>query len=68
MSERQKNIPKDRLKDRVTDRKTDRKKEIKTFQLSCLNKSCPECQQDVRKIKGQADRQKDRWTDKQKDR
>ena len=47
-----------------------------TFQLRCQNKSCSECQQDVRKIERQADRQTDRqtegqmdiWTDRQKDR
>ena len=49
MSERQNNMPKDRLTDRQTDRKTDRK----TFQLSYQNKSC---QQDVRKIERQTDK------------
>ena len=39
-----------------------------TFQLSYQNKSCSECQQDVRKIERQADRQTDRRTDGQTDR
>ena len=42
-------------KDKKADRRTDRKKEMKTFQLSCQNKSCSECQQDVRKIERQKD-------------
>ena len=37
------------------------------FQLSYENKSCSECQQDVRKIERQADRQADRQTDGQTD-
>ena len=41
-------------KDRKTDRQTDRQKDRKTFQLSYQNKSCQECQQDVRKIERQA--------------
>ena len=39
-----------------------------TFQPSYQNKSCSECQQDVRKIERQADRQADRRTDGQTDR
>ena len=40
----------------------------KTFQISYQNKSCQECQQDVRKTETQADRQTDRKTDRrQKD-
>ena len=38
------------------------------FQLSYENKSCSECQQDVRKIERQAERQTDRQTDGQIDR
>ena len=56
MSERQNNMPKDRLTDRQTDRQTERQIEDKTtFQLSYQNKSCSECQQDVRKIERQTD-------------
>ena len=40
MSERQNDIPKDRLTDRQTGRQI--------FQLSYQNKSCSECQQDVK--------------------
>ena len=45
----------DRNTDRQTDRRTDRLTERqiqdrKTFQLSYQNKSCSECQWDVRKI------------------
>ena len=40
----------------------------KLFSALHQNKSCSECQQDVRKIERQADRQMDRWTDRQKDR
>ena len=45
----------DRNTDRQTDRRTDRLTERqiqdrKTFQLSYQNKSCSECQQDVKKI------------------
>ena len=50
------------------DRKTDGQKDWKTFQLSYQNKSCSECQQDVRKIERQAERQTDRRTDRQTDR
>ena len=50
MSERQNDMPKDRLTDRQIEDKT-------TFQLSYQNKSCSECQQDVRKTERQADRQ-----------
>ena len=43
-----------------TDGQTDRQIEDKTtFQPSYQNKSCSECQQDVRKIERQADRQTD---------
>ena len=52
-------------KDRLTDRQIEDKT---TFQLSYQNKSCSECQQDVRKIERQADRQTDRRTDGQTDR
>ena len=49
---------KDRQRDRQTARQTDRqkdrqknrKKDGKIFQLSYQNKSCSECQRDVRKI------------------
>ena len=43
MSERQKDMPKDRLTGRQIEDKT-------TFQLSYQNKSCSECQQDVKKL------------------
>ena len=57
MSETQNDIPKDGLTDRRTDRQTERQIEDKmTFQPSYQNKSCSECQQDVRKIERQADR------------
>ena len=76
MSERQKNMPKDRL----TERQMERQKDRTTFQFRCQNKSCSlhvtctaalepsvlgisECQQDARKIERQADRQTDRQTD-----
>ena len=69
MSERQKDRSTDRLTDRRTDRQTDRQIEDKmTFQPSYQNKSCSECQQDVRKIERHADRQngqKDRLIDSQ---
>ena len=42
-------------------------KKISASQLSCQNKSCSECQQDVRKIKIQAGRQTDGQTGRQKD-
>ena len=45
MSERQNDMPKDRLTDRQTERQIEDKT---TFQLSYQNKSCSECQQDVR--------------------
>ena len=46
-----------RQTDRQTDRQTERQIEDKTtFQLSYQNKSCSECQQDVRKIERQTDR------------
>ena len=68
MSERQKDMPKDRLTDRQTEREIEDKT---TFQLSYQNKSCSECQQDVRKIERQkhrpTDRQKERQTGRQKD-
>ncbi len=45
---------KDRQRDRQTarqrDRKTERQKDRKIFQLTHQNKSCSECQLDVRKI------------------
>ena len=47
---------KDRNIERQTDRQTDGQKDRTTFQLRCQNKSCSECQQDVRKIERQADR------------
>ena len=47
----QKDRPTDSQADRQTDRKTDKDKT--TFQLSYRNKSCSECQQDVRKIERQ---------------
>ena len=43
-------------------------KYVSAFQLSYQNKSCSECQQDVRKIERQAERQTDRRTDRQTDR
>ena len=55
----QKDRQRDRQTARQTDRKTDRRtdrlterqiQDRKTFQLSYQNKSCSECQQDVRKI------------------
>ena len=46
-----------RQTDRKADGQTDRQKDRNTFQLSYQNKSCSECQQDVRKIERQADRQ-----------
>ena len=49
MLERQKDRPTDSLTDRQTDRQTERQIEDKTtFQLSYQNKSCSECQQDVK--------------------
>ena len=51
----QNDMSKDRLTDRQTDKQTERQIEDKTtFQLSYENKSCSECQQDVRKIERQA--------------
>ena len=48
---------------------TERQIENKTtFQPSYQNKSCSECQQDVRKTERQADRQTERQTDRQMDR
>ena len=38
-----------------------------TFQPSYQNKSCSECQQDVRKIERHADRQTERQMDRQTD-
>ena len=38
------------------------------FQVSYQNKICSECQQDARKIEGQADRQEDIRTDRQTER
>ena len=43
-------------------------KYVSAFQLSYQNKSCSECQQDVRKIERQAERQTDRQTDRRTDR
>ncbi len=56
---------KDRKIDRNTDRQTDglterQIQDRKTFQLSYQNKSCSECQRDVRKIERPTDRQTDR--------
>merc|ERR1712001_241060 len=45
MPERQNDMPKDRRTDGQTDRQIDRQ----IFQLSYQNKSCSECQQDVKK-------------------
>ena len=72
MSERQNDMPKDRLTDRQTDRQTERQIEDKTpFQLSYQNKSCSECQQDVKKSVRQMGRytvrQADGVTDRQND-
>ena len=72
MSERQKDRPTDSLTDRQTDRQTERQIEDKTtFQLSYQNKSCSECQQDVKKSVRQIGRytvrQADRVTDRQND-
>ena len=51
-----------------TDRRTERQIEDKTtFQPSYQNKSCSECQQDVRKIGWQTGGQTDGQTDRQKD-
>ena len=55
MSERQKDVP----ADSQTDRQKDIYKDKTTFQLSYQNKSCSECQQDVRKIERQKYRQTD---------
>ena len=52
MSERQNDMPKDRLTDRQTERQIEDKT---TFQPSYQNKSCSECQQDVRKTGRQTD-------------
>ena len=50
-TERQKYRQTDRQSDRRTDRQTERQiQDRKTFQLSYQNKSCSECQWDVRKI------------------
>ena len=63
MSERQKDRQKYRQTDRRTDRLTERQiQDRKTFQLSYQNKSCSECQWEVRKI----ETWKDRPTDRQK--
>ena len=43
-------------------------KYFSAFQLSYQNKTCSECQQDVRKSVTEADRQTDRLTERQKDR
>ena len=52
---------KDRNIERKTDGLTERQiPDKKTFQLSYQNKSCSECQRDVRKIERQTDRQTDR--------
>ena len=56
MSESQKDMSKDRL--------TDRQKDRTTFQLRCQNKSCSECQPDVRKTDKQEDRQRAEQTDR----
>ena len=70
MSERQNDMPKDRLTDRQTDRQTDRRQKI--FQLSYQNKSCSECQQDVKKSVRQTGRyavcKADRVIERQSDR
>ena len=58
MSER-----KDRVTDRQLDRQKNRKKDKKIFQLTYQNKSCSECQLDVRKIEIQKYRQTDKQTD-----
>ena len=69
MSERQNDMPKDRRTDRQTDRQTERQIEDKTtFQPSYQNKSCSECQQDVKKSDRVTGRQKDRVTDRKNDR
>ena len=76
MSERQKDRSTDRQSDTDrrtdTDRQKDRQIEDKTtFQLSYQNKSCSECQQDVKKSVRQMGkytvRQADRVTDRQND-
>ena len=43
-------------------------KYFSTFQLSYKNKTCSECQHDVRKTEKHAERQTDRQTDRQMDR
>ena len=43
-------------------------KYFSAFQLSYENKTCSECQHDVRKTEKHAERQTDRQTDGQKDR
>ena len=49
--DRKTEIQTDRQTDRRTDRLTERQiQDRKTFQLSYQNKSCSECQRDVRKI------------------
>ncbi len=63
---------KDRKTDRPTEiqieRQTERQiEDRKTFLLSYQNKSCSECQQDLRKIERQANKQTGRLTDRQKD-
>ena len=51
MSERHADMPTDIQTERQTDRQTERQIEEKTaFQPGYQNKSCSECQQDVRKI------------------
>ena len=56
----------------LTDRQTDGQKDRKIFQLSYQNKSCSECQQDVKKSVSQTGkytvRQADRVTGRQNDR
>ena len=65
MSERQNDMPKDSQTDRQTQRQIEDKT---TFQLSYQNKSCSECQQDVKmsvRQTGQyAMRQADRVTER----
>ena len=61
MSERQKDMPKDRRTDRQTDRQIEDKT---TFQPSYQNKSCSECQQDVKA----SVRQEGRYTERRADR
>ena len=54
-------------KDKMRGRQTDRSKDSKTFELTYQNKSCSQCQQYVRKIERQADRQTNGQKDRQID-